>query len=200
MTREKIKMVSGVPLIVTIEDTHAKPMTSRFHDGTEYLYSVMHRGSSCLLYLPVEGHEAMLRLGARAGDEVQLVKQQTQGQAPTFTARAVSDAHLAIPALPPPPPPQYSQPAPAAVAQGVRMLAPQTQFAPAPQPQTEAPAKVHPLEEIMQRCFVVAGRALWNAHRELAAAGCAYDQPTMEDMRAAGISMWIERTRNLGGR
>jgi hypothetical protein len=53
------------------------------------------------------------------------------------------------------------------------MLAPQTQYAPAPEAARLAPppAQVHPLEEIMQRCFVVAGRALWNAHHELDAAG-----------------------------
>jgi hypothetical protein len=52
------------------------------------------------------------------------------------------------------------------------------------------------MEQLMTRCFVVGGRALWTAYNELKAAGCEYDQPTIEDARAAGISMFIEKTRN----
>lgn len=193
MNRENLKLAVNTKLIVRIEDMNAKECTSRYHDGIEYRYSVMRaeNGLAAFLYLPVDGHLAMRRANLSAGDDVELIKTMRMGQA-QYGVTILGDA--TEPYEPQPQTARLVAPAPPRQA-----LPPQPQsrgaVALAPVP-VQPIAEVHPLEQIMTRCFVVGGRALWTAYNELKAAGCEYDQPTIEDARAAGISMFIERTRN----
>ncbi len=54
----------------------------------------------------------------------------------------------------------------------------------------------NPIEDLLVRCFVCAGKALRRAHNELLAQGFAgLEAPIWEDIRAAGISLFIERNR-----
>jgi hypothetical protein len=194
MTKEKLKLTTNVPCTFTLENAQGKETKSKFHDGVEYMYSVICRGASCLLFLPVDGNIAIRRSGAQAGDEIELLKELHNNRA-VFSVRVLGKDSA-------PPPRAAAQPAPTPAP--IRMLSPQTQVAPAPtrpapaaahQPEAAQIPTVHPLEDSMQRCFVVAGRALWRAYAALKEAGCDYDVPTIEDARAAGISMFIERQR-----
>jgi hypothetical protein len=203
MTREKIKLIPGVPFMCTLETSEGKPMTSRFHDGAEYLYSVNHRGAPSMLYLPVEGHMAIKRLGVRAGDEIQIVKTQTQGQAPEFSVRTVSDATLAVPALPP----ATQQPWPALERDnGVRMLAPRSQVAPlAPAAPPPPPAQYPPVRGfadetpqpgsvMLGQCLLAAIDAAIGAERYALAKGKTLSFAP-EDIRAMGLSVYIGKQR-----
>ncbi len=202
MNRENLKLAVNTKLIVRIEDMNAKECTSRFHDGIEYRYSVMRaeNGLAAFLYLPVDGHLAMRRANVSAGDDVELIKTMRMGQA-QYGVTILGDA--TEPPSAQAPPPRGDEPQP----QTARLVAPAPPRQAPPQPITRGavalaptPAQainvVHPMEQLMTRCFVVGGRALWTAYNELKAAGCEYDQPTIEDARAAGISMFIEKTRN----
>jgi len=199
--RQRIKLVSGIPLIMTLEDAAKGPFQSRFTDQSEWLYNVNVRGEASQLYLAVEGHTALQRLGAKAGDEIQILKQQTQGQAPSFSARFVSDATLAVPSLPAPDPNrrapadrfdthmQQQQP-------GVRMLAPQPQtngataYAPQ-QAKNEAP---QPGSVALGQCLLAAIDAAIGAERYALAKGktLSFNE---EDVRAMGLSIYIGKQR-----
>lgn len=183
MQREKLKLIPGVPCTLVLDDAIGRPMNSRFHSGVEYLYNVEHRGGGYLLYLPVEGHQALRRIEAAAGDEIQILKTQTQGQAPQFQIRRVSDAELAVPTLQARPLSSQQE----APARGVHMLAPRSQV---------AAAAVHPLLEQMTRCLEVGYAANAAAFANLRKQGVEIDGPTWEDVRATGISFFIERQRN----
>lgn len=76
--------------------------------GTEYQYIV--DDDSGILWLPKEGREALLRSGARAGDEVYLTKHK-RGNQIFFTAQvaeqaAAANERYAFRSTPPPPMPQ----------------------------------------------------------------------------------------------
>jgi hypothetical protein len=200
MQRENIKLAVNTKLTVRIEDTNVKECTSRFHDDKEYRYSVLRAdtGAAAFLYVLVDCHLAIRRANVSAGDDVVLLKTMRMGQ-PQYSVTILGDAHTdaetthVTRTAPVSAPRQAPPPQQAAATRGATALAPVLQPV----------AEVHPLEQIMTRCFVVGGRALWNAYTELQALGCNYDQPTIEDARAAGISMFIERTRNQqngGGR
>jgi hypothetical protein len=132
--RQKLKIIANVPLNVTLEDANGKESNSQY-TGLEYRYNVQHQGVDSILYLPVQGAEALRRSGAQSGDDVQITKTM-KGNMPVFTVRIFSDASLELPA----PPPQASaqpdrfdqhmqqQPSP----NGIRMLAPRTQLAAQP--------------------------------------------------------------------
>lgn len=206
MNKPKIKLITNVPCAMVLENPHGKETSSKFHDGVEYMYSVICQGEASVLFLPVDGTLAINRLQPRPGDEVEMLKTMRNNRV-EYQARVISrDAE--------PPPPQRQQPAPyeRQAGQPVRMLAPQSQirsepapFPPSPAALAERPSPVntvHPLEELMTRCLVVAGRSVWRAYVELTEAGCAFDKPMIEDVRALGITMYIERTReqNRGAR
>lgn len=204
MTRDKIKLIANVPLVLEIEDLGTEK-SSRFHDGVEYCYCCSVAGTPSIMYLPVDGHLAIKRSGAVVGDELEICKSMFQGRT-TFRVRRFSDAQSA-PAAPVPAP------------QGVRMLAPRQQLAaryevrhsedvqpysqPAPAPERVASAApvatVHPMEEMMTRCLLVGYRVNQNAYLKLRAQGVEIDAPTWEDVRSTGTSFFIQRMKE-GGR
>jgi hypothetical protein len=114
--REKIKLIIGVPLILTVEDIRGQDATSSF-TGEETRFNVLNQGTPSILYLPRAYANAIAQSGAQAGDEIQVLKTGTNGQTPTHRVRVVSDATLAAPTLP---------------TQPIRMLAPRSQVEPAP--------------------------------------------------------------------
>jgi hypothetical protein len=183
MTREKLKIVSGVPLQVTLSDMRAREMSSRFHDGIEYLYSVEHRGAGCLLYLPVEGHMALKYSGAVEGDDVQITKTHVNGSAPSFHVKRFSDATLTVPALP------TIQDAPV---RGVQMMAPRTQVAPAPAP--PVPAQASGTAVLLSQCLHCAIDAALGAERFALAKGKELNF-NEEDIRAMALSIFIGKQR-----
>ena len=213
MNREKIKLITNVPLTLELEDANGAESTSHFHDGVEYRFMVRHRDSPSILYLPVDGMLAVKRSQARAGEEIELLKTMANGK-PVFTAHRIGQQPLpaapAAPQQPQPtrllaPMPQYAQPQYAqspqhASAQHASAQHASAQHGNAARAIAEPVPQVHPLEEVMTRCFVVAGRALWNARQTLLAEGIPTPEPAFEDFRAAAISMWIERSRGNGGR
>jgi hypothetical protein len=209
MNRDNIKLAINTKLIVRFEDLNAKECTSKYHDDKEYRYSVLRAdtGAAAFLYVLVDCHLAIRRANVSAGDDVELLKTMRMGQAQygvTILGDAYTDAETTRVMRTAP----ASAPGVYAPASAPRQALPQqqpaaTRGATALAPVAQPIAEVHPLEQIMARCFVVGGRALWTAYTELQALGCNYDQPTIEDARAAGISMFIERTRNQqngGGR
>jgi hypothetical protein len=208
MNKPKIKLIANVPCALTLENPHGKETTSQFHDGVEYMYNVICQGEPSVLFLPADGSLAITRLAPRPGDEIELLK-TLRSNRPFFQARHVGQEEpqqRQAPAVP------YQREAPPAP--GVRMLAPRSQVAPRPAPtptpapfapmpgelaQRPAPAAtVHPLEDLMVGCLVTAGRSVWRAYEELKKSGCDFDKPMIEDVRALGITMYIERTRNQG--
>ena len=183
MTRDKLKLVANVALVIELEDMGVET-NSRFHDDVEYRYNCSHRGSASMLYLKVDGHLAVKRSGARIGDEIEITKTLRNG-APVFAVRRSSDAQE-----------------PVATRPTVTMMAPQTQRVPAPAPAVAAAplAVVHPLQEVMTRCLEVGYHANVAAYNNLIAQGIEIDAPIWEDVRATGISFFIERMKREGGR
>lgn len=176
MNRENLNLnKTNSKLVVRFEDMSSKECRSNFHDDKEYRYSVQRAdtGAAAFLYVKVDAHLAIRRANVRADDEVELVKTMRMGE-PHYSVTILSDANTDAE------PTRVVRPAPARQA-----------LAPIAQPVEQ----VHPAEQLVTRCFVVGGRSLWNAWKELQSLGCDYDQPTIEDARAAGISLFIDRSR-----
>lgn len=179
--REKIKIIADVPLVITLEDCNGRECQSAY-TGLEYRYHVERQGRPATLYLPMDGVSALRRAAPQQGDEVELLK-TSQG---TWTVRVLSDAQP----LPP------------------EMLLPQRQPEEASHSLMHAPApptparlaqprvQVHPLEALMTRCLEVGYFANQAAYQNLRLQGVEIDPPTWEDVRATGISFFIDRRRN----
>ena len=191
MQKSKIKLVTGVPCRFTLENDKPREMSSKFTDGVEYMYSVVHQGEQSILFLPVDGMLAIKRVGAQEGDEVELTKATAQDRSIVYQCRRFSDAHLAMPAPPP-------APRPAPETQGVRMLAPRSQVVPSPiyAPAAQTQAAPAPVQTdgantaLAKRCFRAAIDVLVDAR--------AYGQQHQveltfneEDVRALGITFLI---------
>lgn len=197
MRKPKIKLITNVPCVFTLESNSGKESSSQFSDGVEYMYSVVCQGEESILYLPVDGELAIRRSGAQAGDEVQLTKTMQNNRA-VFTVRIFSDAHLAVP-TPPPAMPRAYAPAPRPVeTPGVRMLAPQSQIAPAPHSVAPIVHEDGNNTALAKRCFTAAIDVLAHAKaygQEKYAMPLNFNE---EDVRALGISFLIGAQK--GGR
>jgi hypothetical protein len=199
--REKIRLYSGVPRIVTVENLRGRECNSSL-TGDEICFDVLNESTPSHLYLPRAWAAAVAASGAQAGDEIQVLKTGTNGQTPTYRVRLVSDAHLAVPVLP-------------AQAQPIRMLAPRQQetpalapqpgpaldYRPAPRPAAPPTAQTvptsHPLQERMTRMFVVAAGSLRDAHQQLLADPFfgELEPPTWEDIRSLAVHWAISMER-----
>jgi hypothetical protein len=142
-----------------------------------------------IIWLPPEGRAAILRSGAQRGDQIQLMQ----------TSKGWSAQRLGDSPAPPEPPTRMVAPRPA-YSNGNGHHEPPPPAAPPkpPVPMPQLAAEPHPIEALMFRCFVAGGRTLWRAYQKLLAEGCDYDKPQIEDVRAAGITLYIERTKNGG--
>jgi hypothetical protein len=202
ISRQKIKLAINVPCVIELDDARGIETKSQFSDGPEYRYHCSWAGSPSLLYLPVDGHLAIKRSGAGAGDEIELTKAKANNGSIIYQCRRLSDAH-AIEA-----PPQRDAPTPVAPRE-IRLVAPAPQPAQPQQPYTRgatAPqrepvkqvhpiATVHPLQEMMTRCLEVAYYANQAAYNNLRAQGVEIDAPTWEDVRASGTTFFIQRMK-----
>jgi hypothetical protein len=61
-------------------------------------------------------------------------------------------------------------------------------------------SQTHPMEDRLVKCFTLAAAAVWRAHREIVAMGIEMEPPNWEDVRACGISVFIEVNKNGGGK
>jgi hypothetical protein len=72
-TRSKIKIITNLPLVITLEDAEGKESNSQF-TGLEMRYSVLESGIPSTLYLPIDGANALRRSGAQAGEDVEILE------------------------------------------------------------------------------------------------------------------------------
>jgi hypothetical protein len=191
--REKLKLQSGVPVVVTLETIRGRECRSNYGDGVEYMFQVQCQGRACLLYLPVDGQQAITRCGVQPGEEVQVMRTNGRhGEAPIFTARPVSDAHLAIPALPP---------AQHVNGSGPRLLAPvqpQTrQTAAPPQPSVTAEPYNVGAMALMQKCLQVSIDLLVGAEQYAAANHGKELRFNEEDTRAMANTFFIQKNKEM---
>lgn len=197
--REKIKPVTNVPLIFEYEaGKQGVETTSRFHDGVEYMYMVIHNGQHSILFLPVDGHTAVRRLNPREGDSISLLKRSENRE--IYWEATLANQQAPLPATRttesrlrgnyPAQQTTYAQP----VTQTATARALPPPAAPAHTPVADG----HPLEQLMTNCVICAGRALARGREVLLAEGVNVPEWLSDDFRSAAISMWIERTK--GGR
>jgi hypothetical protein len=132
MNREKIKLVTNVPLVIDLEDlgTETRTKFPEPEGSVEYRYNVMAGDTTprpSMIYLPVDGHLAVKRSGAIIGDRIEITKTLFQNR-PRFEVRRFSDAQLAVeaPHRPAAPPQQAAAPPQQAVTapREIRMVAP----------------------------------------------------------------------------
>jgi hypothetical protein len=203
MNREKIKLVTNVPLVIDLEDLGTET-SSRSNEGVEYRYNCNHSGSPSMIYLPVDGHLAVKRAGAQPGGRIEIAKTLVQNR-PRFEVRLFSDAHLAIETPVETPAPFAPRP-PAPAPREIRMVAPAAPRPQQHQPYTNGAAapqvayrmekpEVHPLQEMMTRCLEVGYPANQNAYLALRAQGIEIDPPTWEDVRSTGTSFFTQRMK-----
>lgn len=199
MNRTMLRPQVDVPLVVLLDKGPEGKETRNNNGDTEYQYTV--NDDSGIIWLPPAARTQLIRTGAQAGDEIQIVK-SLRGKNAIWNIQVLADS-----AEPP--------------AQNTRMAAPRPAYAAAPQParpsqpangnghmHASRPAAAAPepapaapkIGEVMQRALEISARANWTAYQAAKAAGCEIDPPTWEDVRAAGISMFIEHSRNGGSR
>jgi len=212
ITREKIKLPVDVPVLVALETVNGQECKSSFN-GVEYRYNAICDSRPGLMYLTAQGRDALASLRPSPGDLIEIVKQK-RGKEYFFSVQIVSDAEeppvdkLLVPSRrnEPPPPPE-----PPAETRRVRMIAPapavRAAYAQAngggyvngsAAPQTVPQS--HPTEELLARLFVAAGHALAKAHAQLKAEGFQLEAPIWEDVRAVGLSLFIQNSRKEGQR
>ena len=105
-SREKIKPILDVPLILQMETVSGQESSSQFN-GLEYRYNVVHEDRPSIIYLPAEGRDAIVRARPVPGDYVELLKQK-RGKQFVFQAQVLSDAREMDEEAP-----EYEEPPPA---------------------------------------------------------------------------------------
>ena len=128
--REKLKLVTGVPVIVQVEAIPATQVTSQLTGETEYRYQVLYDSDKpAFLYLPAAAERQIRDLGLVAGDYAEISKLK-RGAQWIWIVRRCSDA---------------SEPAPVSVANGgPRLLAPRSAYNSAPPPHTQQNTRPQP--------------------------------------------------------
>jgi len=101
--REILRPQYGEPLVfrLDVEPEDAVEKEGKF-GGLDWQYFV--NDGAAIVYLPMDGRNALLKSGARAGDLVSISKSK-RGRSTLFSAEVQSDA-----AEPPPPPPRAAAP------------------------------------------------------------------------------------------
>ena len=102
-SREKIKPIVDVPLILQMETVSGQESSSQFN-GLEYRYNVIHEKRPSIIYLPREGRDAIVQAQPVPGDYVELLKQK-RGSQIVFQAQVLGDAREMDEAYPEEPPP-----------------------------------------------------------------------------------------------
>lgn len=222
MQRQILKPQIDVPLVLRLDRGPDGKETQSLRGDLQYQYTC--NDDRAIIWLPPEARAVLMRTGAQPGDHVQLVK-SLRGRNAIWNAEVLPDGDV----QPEPPsrmvapraayqaPRQMPTPARTAAAsdsitrsytvsrsydEAMNGRAGNGQPPPDPKPRPAEPAVPAPsrMGEVMQRALEISARANWSAYQAARAAGCELDAPTWEDVRAAGISMFIEYHKNGGSR
>jgi len=90
VTREKIRLSSDSPTIVTLEEADGHETRSQITGATEYRYSVLCQGTPGFLYLPAAARQELLRQAAQPGDQVRILK-QVHGREATYSIQLLRE-------------------------------------------------------------------------------------------------------------
>jgi len=190
--REVVKLSTDIPVTVLL-DRGPEGFEREGKFGVDYQYTV--NRDAGIMWLPRQARDAVIRSGAQAGDEVEILKQQ-HGNATTYRVRRLSDAAEAPAPAPKPVPakPRAATPIPARA-----YYQPETAAAPAPrqaetQP-TEAAAEVHPITRRLMSCLCSAIDACSEAETYARSKHFGDLEFTSEDIRAAALTIFINLSR-----
>jgi hypothetical protein len=206
MTRDVIKLQTDVPVVVVLDKGPlGQQVEGNF--GTQYQYTV--NRDSGVMWVSPQAREALVRSGARAGDDVEILKRM-HGKATSFEIRiltpGVPQAIVARTAAPQPshdpyvdqgsPPPTSCHVTPRPIRTNGNGYA---NGAPAPpaQPAEESG------EQRIGRKVKVCGRIALDAIADWEAYGVKIAVPVKfesDDVRALAITLLIEIMRREGGR
>lgn len=183
------------PVNVILDTPNGIEKTGQF--GTDYYYSC--NQNQVALYLKPEAHAALQALQPQPGEEIRILGLK-KGKDIAWSVTFVSDA-AELPAAVP----QVSY------ARGVKFPArvfAQPETAPQPQRRVEAGPKPVTSEasrttapaasnvtDLLSRLFVTAAHSLAKAHEQLKQEGYSLEPPIWEDIRACGLSLFIEHNR-----
>ena len=92
VSRDKIKPIVDVPLIFQLEAVYGQEVPSKFEQGIEYRFSVVHDSRPAYIYLPSSGRDAILQARPDPGDFIELLKLKKNNQV-WFRAQVLSDAY-----------------------------------------------------------------------------------------------------------
>ena len=222
MERAIVRLDTDVPVIVHLDQgPEGKETTSPKSGKTQYQYTL--NGDACVMWIDPQCRDALIRSGARAGDDVQFVK-LGNGKTTSYDVQVVTAGEAAAPAARPAvrqtmplPASAYYQPtlagngAAPAPAQAIERQARTAQYvtrelktasvgAPTqPAPEQPRQAEVHPITEQLAKCLRSAIDACKQA-QDYAREQQFGIQFTSEDVRAIGLSVYIGQQRNGGGR
>jgi len=95
MNREVIKPQADVPVVVKLDKgPEGQEREGRY--GVDYQYTV--NDDRCVMWLPREARDQLVRCGAQAGDEVQIVK-SLRGRIAQWSVQVVPDSHEPLPSM-----------------------------------------------------------------------------------------------------
>jgi hypothetical protein len=172
MTIDRIKPVVDVPIRVRLDVAAEGEYQSR-SQWPDYKY-VCNRGQAHL-YLVEQGRQALIRSGARAGDDVEILKRMN-GQAVSYEIRILT--------------PGVPQAVVARVAEPVKPNG----HAPAlatPAVPAEADPKTERLELLLEKLLVASARSHCRAYQIAVKQGLQIDAPNWEDARCTATSLFI---------
>lgn len=180
ISRQTLRPQNNVPLIVRLDKGPEGKQTAK----GDYQYTI--NDDQAIMWIPAEARTAILRSHAQAGDEIEILK-----SARGWNVQVLSDAGepTGDPAPPPMPPARQMR-----VVAGQRQINGATALAPQQQTQPQH-QQSEPIVDLLGRLFVTAGRSLQKAHSQLVDEGIIIEAFNWEDIRALGISLFIERNR-----
>lgn len=186
MQLERIRPRVDVPIQVHLDHgPEGRPQRSRFGDDYQCLVNL----GQANLYLKPIAREALVRSGAKQGDDVRIVK-HLHGNAESYDIRVMTNGVAAAPVARQPQPIRTNGSAPAQTV-AIRPDPPAAQ-----QPEAEAP--VHRIEKLLEKCLVTAARAHWRAYQNALKQGVQIDAPNWEDARCTATSLFIHLSENGG--
>jgi hypothetical protein len=176
MNRDVIKFRKNTPVTVKLD----RGPEGKLHTSGDYQYVV--NDNAGIMFLPPAARVHLQRTHAAAGDEVAITKMADD----SWRCEVLSDART-----------DYSEPLKQSIHQVQQQRQPTngaTALAPRNQP-VQQPVQQLGTHDLLARFFVLAGRALRMAHQQLGTEGIEIEPFNWEDVRASGISLFIEHNR-----
>jgi hypothetical protein len=203
MQREIVKPNVDVPLKVRL-DQGPEGQQKQGQYGIDYQYTVNH--DSGVMWLPLAGREALLKSGAQAGDDVEIVK-ILRGKAILFAATVVRDAHerqqapvaSAAPIRPNGQLPARAFYQPEAADDPARLTDRDIQIPRVSVTPARSQAPLSPVAQQLAGTLCAAVDAAAEAEAYARGKGLSI-QFTADDIRAIGLSIYIGTTRQQGQR